>query len=121
VSDFFNCARHAAVQIEIGSNVGCADCLEMIRRDPATMTGDEKAEEVRSLLQEVMSIPFEPLWKRIDALVGRETYNHELGLAVDRLIEEARGTRTLTSTDEIVNDLRNTGKPVIEVDLRGAS
>lgn len=114
-SKTFECGRHPGVMIDVGSMVGCLDCVAMLDRDVSTMTGDEKAEEVRSWIHEPMSIPFEQLWKRVDLLVGRPTFNHEFGLAADRLIEEARGTRTLASIDEIVNDLRNTGKPVIEV------
>ena len=113
----FECGRHAGTWIEVDDE-GCGLCFAMLDRDPATMTGDEKADEVRSWCEESMSIPFGALWKRVDVLVGRPTFNHEFGLAVDRLVEEARGTRTITSIDEIVNDLRNTGKPVIEVDMR---
>lgn len=113
----FECERHEGVFIKVGSMEGCAQCLAILTRDPASMTGDERAAEVLSWLDEKMSIPFRLIHQRVEALVGRGVWTHEFGLAGDRLVEEARGTRTLTSIDEIVNDLRNTGKPVIEVHL----
>ena len=113
--EFFECERHAGVMIETGSAEGCAGCLAMLDRDRDDMTGDERAEELKGWLSKLMSIPFSLMHKRIEELVGRPVWTHELGLATERLIEEARGARTLTSIDEVINDLRNTGKPVIEI------
>ena len=119
MSGTFQCERHPEVAVEIGSTEGCADCLAMLTREVASMTGDERAAEVESWLHRRMSIPFGPLHERLEALVGRPVWTHEIGLAPERLVEEARGTRSLTSIDEVINDLRNTGKPVIVVDGNG--
>lgn len=110
----FPCDRHGTL-VEIGGD-GCPECLAMLERLPGLMTGDERAEEVAFWCEDRrMTIPFDKVWKRIDVLVGRSTFIHEPALAPERLVEEARGTRRLTSIDEVVNDLRNTGKPVIEL------
>lgn len=115
MAEQFECERHAGVMIDVGSMEGCGDCLAMLSRDRDEMTGDERADELLSWLHGKMSIPFERLHKRVEELVGRPVWTHEMGLAVERLTEEARGTRKLVSIDEVVNDLRNTGKPVIEI------
>lgn len=113
----FECERHPGTWIESGSMEGCGGCIAMLSRPVESMTGDEKADEVRSWITGWTSIPFGRIHERLEQLVGRGVFTHEIGLAPDRLIEEARGTRTLVSEDEIINDLRNTGKPVIEIRL----
>jgi hypothetical protein len=115
VTETFTCGRHSEVTIEVGSTEGCEPCLAMLSIPVESLTGDQRADEVASWLNLKLSIPFHNVHQRLEALVGRPVWTHEMGsLGADRLIEEARGTRTLTSIDEVINDLRNTGKPVIE-------
>lgn len=54
------------------------------------MTPDERAEEVRALLNEPSAYRFSDVHGRIEALVGRPVWTHEFVTDI-RLIEEARG------------------------------
>lgn len=68
----------------------CPDCCEAFanRRDPDGMTGDERAAEF-DFWGPILTIPMGDLHQRIDELVGRGTWTHELA-DPDRLREEAR-------------------------------
>ena len=117
VTERFECERHRGTWLEVGETKGCKLCLRLLEVDVATLTGGERAAELDSWLNNRTTIPFDLIHQRIEALVGRPVFTHEMGLAADRLRDEARGTRRLTSIDEVVNDLRNIGKPVIEVEM----
>jgi hypothetical protein len=92
------------------------------RRNAESMTGDERAAEVARLFSGVLSRPFEMIHKRIQELVGRPVWTHELGLRADELIEEARSRPrdTPISGDEIRDKVIGSippDKPVIVVQL----
>jgi hypothetical protein len=103
---------------EHGLQYGCPDCRDELidRPDPAEMTGDERADEVRSLLKGLGFAGFDAIWKRVDALVGRGTYTHELALP-DALADEARTRSGVTDPEIVENRLRSLAgdKPVIVV------
>lgn len=112
-TDRFRCRRH---DFWIAENTPyCPQCLADATGgpDPAGMSAEERAAEVRRWLDEPMTIPLEPLWARIDALVGRSVLNIELGLRGDELIEEARARSAETPHQAITDSVAATGKLVI--------
>ena len=70
----------------------CAECnAELVGRpDPAAMSGDERAEEVRELLHEPSAYRVGDIHGRLERLVGRPVWTHEF-VSDTRLMEEARG------------------------------
>lgn len=97
-----------------GLPYGCPPCRdEMLHgRDVATMTPDERATEVRAILEANCWAGFDAVWHRIDELVGRGTYTHELA-APSQLCAEIMGEGRL----DPVESLRSlTDKPIIVVD-----
>lgn len=82
----------------------CPDCMEAFtnRRDPNIMTGDERAAELR-WWGDILTIPFGDLHQRIEELVGRGVFTHEM-IGWDRSIEEAR-TRKHPTPNEILNQI----------------
>lgn len=94
----FQCERHGTpVAIlnptqaaELGVTFGCPACTaELSGRDPATMTGDERAAELEDWLNRNLTVAFTDLHERIEALVGRPVWTHEIARP-DHLIREAR-------------------------------
>jgi hypothetical protein len=85
------------------------------------MTGDERAAELSALMDRPLSRPFDLIHKRIEELVGRPVWTHELGLNRDGLIEEARNRprdSPLTPAEfqtKVMAPLEATGKPIIGV------
>lgn len=69
----------------------CPTCVEVFetRRKADEMTGEERATELK-LLFGPLEIPFEKVHQRIEELVGRPVWTHEIGLNHNGLIEEAR-------------------------------
>lgn len=93
----FRCQRHGFDIPRItkreaearGLTYGCPGCIaDADGPDPATMTGDERAAEVLRWLHGPMTIDMDLLHKRIEQLVGRPVWTHEM--ATDRIAEEAR-------------------------------
>ena len=70
----------------------CPDCIEAFsnRRDPNAMTGDERAAEF-DFWGPICTIPFGDIHQRIEELVGRGVFPHEMETSsIERLTEEAR-------------------------------
>ena len=84
-------------------------------KDARDMTGPERREELDRILHgkqdEVLT--FGECHHRIEELVGRPVWTHEIGLAPDRLLAEAAGEREHATVAEVLNDLLKAGKPVI--------
>lgn len=69
----------------------CPGCGERMARPVETMTGDERADELQHWGDTVMTVDFDKLHKRIEELVGRPVWTHELGSQTwPHLIREAR-------------------------------
>lgn len=70
----------------------CPSCNAELagRPDRDTMTGDDRAEEVRALLHELSAYRIQDLHRRLEQLVGRPVWTHEF-VTDTRLMEEARG------------------------------
>lgn len=75
----------------LGSNVPCPECMEDFanRPDPATMTPEQRGAEMESL-DDIMEVSFDTFHERIEALVGRPVWTHEIASSVyPMLIAEA--------------------------------
>jgi hypothetical protein len=98
MSTSYECPTHRTVQDDY-----CAGCVTDFegRRHADDMTGDERAAEFERW-RGVLTIPFDKLHRRIEELVGRSIWRHELAghAAVSLLVEEAR-TRDHPSWQEI--------------------
>jgi hypothetical protein len=98
MSTSYECPTHRTVQDDY-----CAGCVADFegRRHADDMTGDERAAEFERWCG-ILTIPFDKLHQRIEELVGRPVFTHELAghAAVSLLIEEAR-TRDHPSWQEI--------------------
>lgn len=72
--------------------------------DVATMTPAQRGEEMRAWKKAALvDCTFSQLHERIEKLVGRPVYTHELGIAFDQLIAEAGGERPTADLDEILD------------------
>ena len=67
------------------------------RRDATTMTPTERADEL-VLWKGPLEIPFTDLHQRIEELVGRPVWTHELAY-FDSIIDEVRSSKTVTFND----------------------
>jgi hypothetical protein len=98
----------------------CAECEAELtsRRDPSEMSGDERAAEVIALCCEPNGYLVDTLWKRLDRLVGRSTYNHEMAFP-DRLAAEARTDLHPDPEEYIFGRLQELvgDKPIIGIDV----
>lgn len=96
-----------------GKAAFCQTCVANFpnRRSADDMAPAERGGELVALFG-VLEMPFDLVHQRIEELVGRPVWTHEMGLNKDGLIAEARGARHATM-DEIVGQLAQTGKLVI--------
>ena len=97
----------------------CPTCLEWFdhqRPDPAKMLSDERAREMCSWTK--VEIPFDKIHQRIEELVGRPVWTHEMGLNWDGLVQEARGRPCKLDMDCIPNDKTVIGVVVPEGESR---
>lgn len=82
----------------------CASCMAEFknRRPAAEMTGDERAAEVKRLVG-IVTMPFDNIHARMEEIVGRAVYTHEMGsrASVDQLMEEARTQQHITFAEII--------------------
>lgn len=99
IAEYVRCERHGLDVPKVtkdeaerlGLPFGCpAHLAEMEQApDPVVMTGDERAEEVTKHLCSPMFVPMDLIHQRIEALVGRPVWTHEMARA-EHLAEEAR-------------------------------
>lgn len=80
--------------IALDLSAGCHACLAEwdALPDPNTMTGHQRREELDRHCKQ-LTVPFPMVHKRIEALVGRPVYTHEIGLNYEGLQAEAEGPR----------------------------
>lgn len=113
----FACERW---QLEVAPGEPCAGCLAHFdeRPDPRSMTGEQRAAELDALVHPLLVWP-ELAQQRIEALVGRPVFSHELGLGWPALLDEARAERVDESRplpiEQLIAALIAAGKPVIIV------
>ena len=91
MSETWTCDVHGRVLPTTPPEGYCPDCLaEMASApDPETMTGEALAAELDRWCGQ-LSVPFDLIHARIEALVGRPVWTHEFALGIDRLMHEAR-------------------------------
>lgn len=84
------------------------------RTDSELMTPEERVVEMQGM-NDVLQIDFSKFHKRVEELVGRPVWTHEMGSRTwDKLVEEA-GHRNDPGIGEVINRLESYGKPVIIV------
>lgn len=98
-AEYVRCERHGLDVPKVtkdeaerlGLPFGCSAHLAEMERAPAPgeMTGDERASEVTQHLCSPMFVPLDVIHQRIEALVGRPVWTHEMARA-EALAEEAR-------------------------------
>lgn len=90
----YRCDKH-----DVQVSGPCPQCVDAFatRRDASTMTGDERAAEFK-WWGNILTIPFSDLHQRIEELVGRPVFTHELA-SPESLIEEARTQRHISMAD----------------------
>lgn len=113
----FDCPWHGFT-IEPDNDDGCPVCLRDYRddaRDPATMTPDERVAQVERLCG-IVTVAVPVLLERLNQLVGRPVYTHEIALRYDALLDEARRRTGVTPMDEVIGSLEDTGLPVMVVE-----
>lgn len=103
----------------VGSGEPCVVCVESWpnRPDPEAMTGEERGEELRQLFG-TLEVPFPMVHERIESLVGRPVWTHEMGLNAEGLIREA-ASRKHPTMDEVIDLIPAEKRIVLRVD-RGA-
>lgn len=105
---------------ECGDKEPCIECVAQFphRRNADEMTGEERVHEL-DLLYGPLEVFFSMVHQRIEELVGRSVWTHELSVNKDRLFEEARtrGTQKspLPSVEELIAPLQQMGKKVVFV------
>lgn len=90
------CPKHQTEQ-----DSWCKRCMRDFKNRPAadTMTGDERAAELERW-GGVLTIPFPKVHERIEELVGRPVFTHEMGSNhFDELVEEARTWKHASPSD----------------------
>lgn len=120
--EIVRCDRHGIDVPEItksyadanGLPYGCSGCRTDLEQapDPLTMTRQERADELRTLMGEGMYASFDAIWQRVDILVGRGTYTHEL--AYPEYLEHEILTGNVPTTEGIIAKLPH-DMPVIIV------
>ena len=81
----------------------CPQCLSdfAVRRPADEMTPDERMAEMQGL-RGTLTMPFSNVHERIEELVGRSVWTHEIGMDFGELVREA-GHRLALTMDEIIN------------------
>lgn len=92
----------------------CKVCLEEYEAlpDPATMTPDQRVAEMIKWSGR-LEITFDKVHARIESLLGRPVWTHEMGLNWDGLVEEVRQRTGSLDMGKVLKPLEDTGKPVI--------
>lgn len=89
------------------TNTFCPTCVANFpnRRNAEEMTGDERAAEMVSL-GDPLEIPFTLVHQRIEELVGRPVWTHEMaGWKLYKLLVEEARTRQHITFDQIVDKI----------------
>jgi hypothetical protein len=96
----------------------CPDCMREydLLPDPETMTSQERGDEMLRW-DNVLTVPFDKLHVRIEKLVGRGVFTHEMGLNYAGLVDEAYGREVHPTDEEIIARLQRAGHQVIEINL----
>lgn len=95
----------------------CAPCTRTLQEraaPPHEMTSDEREAEMR-LWRGPLEVPFDLMHERIEALVGRPVWTHELGLNYEGLCKEARWDDRPATMEEIIGLVPEEKRIVIEL------
>jgi hypothetical protein len=95
-------------------DVSCPECVAALSKDVSVMDPGERAAEVRWWAENVLTVPFADLHKRIEDLVGRPVWTHEL--ANPDLLAKEIETGCQSSLQDVL-DKFPVDKPVIVVEM----
>lgn len=92
---------------EAGLAYGCTGCQNTLERsaDPQTMSNEDRVDEMYAVLHRKKAkwAGIDAVWQRIDKLVGRSVYTHEL--AYPEYLEHEIMTGTVPSMEGIIAKL----------------
>lgn len=112
----FLCPVH---QIMVETADGCTECMDEWNNRPNAdlMTPMERKLEFGKCMG-IMTIPFRHIHQRVEELVGRPVWTHELGLNVDGLESECllEERHRQPDMEKVLGSWEKTGKPMIVVE-----
>lgn len=111
---FYQCT-YCGADVRMGDF--CALCVAIwdALPHPLAMSGEQIETEMRQHGGRI-SVPLELVKARLCALVGRPVFTHEIGLAFEELIEEAKGARLEPPMEQILSLIPDEKRIVIGVD-----
>ena len=111
MSNAYTCPRHS-ILIE---GVPCPECLALWPNlpHPLEMSGEERVAEM-TLLAGITTVPFSMIHQRIEALVGRPVYTHEIGTDWEGLVAEAGNQAPPATMQEIIELIPEPKRLVVE-------
>lgn len=94
----------------------CSDCTEQFvnRPAPEALTPDEREAEMRSFDGPV-EVPFDLMHRRMESLVGRPVWTHEMGLNWEGLCREARWESRPATIEEIIDIVPQVKRVVVDL------
>lgn len=95
----YECPHHKTTQARGECCSACVDGFDT-RRKADEMTGEDRRAEM--LRMGIMTMPFDKIHQRIEELVGRPVWTHEMGLNWAGLVEEA-ASRKAPTMQEIID------------------
>jgi len=100
----------------------CNQCNAEIsrRRDPSTMTGEERDAEVMALLNDPSAYRMDAIHQRLEALVGRPVWTHEFAQDLALATEARSWDHPADLAEHAVSSMKALAgdKPVIVIDAR---
>lgn len=112
----FTCPHHG-LEITDGNRDGCPACIAWLAERPAPedMTPDARVAEMERLV-DPLTIAFRTIHPRLEALVGRPVFTHEIAMCWSALLDEARTRPGIPLTPEqLAQPLIDGGQTVIVV------
>jgi hypothetical protein len=113
------CPTHG-IEFPVGKGSdGCERCAAYLAdpRPVEQMSAEERIAEIERWML-MLTVPFGDMWPRLDALVGRDTYNHEWA-DPDSIYAEMRGEGREGPVEKLQRLMP--GKPVVTIDPKGKS
>lgn len=100
---------------EVGARESCPTCLKNFdsRRSATAMTIDERVVELEAIC-DVIEIPFDKIHQRIEELVGRPVWTHEIGWP-ELLVEEIRSQKPASFEDVLAKVPPHVGVIIVKL------
>jgi len=101
MAEIFTCPKHNT-ELEIGAKVECSACVSEIEV-PLPATTVERLQELRRWIESPLTVGFERIHKRTEALMDRPVWTHEFAWPDQLYAELAEGNPA--SINEIIEKL----------------